>query len=388
LYFDHNATTAVLPEVADRFAAAVRDIWGNPSSIHSHGQMARHRLETCRRTLAALMHATPPEMVFTSGGTESDNLALLGLIRSLPVGRKHVITTSIEHPAVLAPCEQLGREGVEVTVVPVRRDGTVDPEAVKDACRPDTVLVSIMHANNETGCLQPLAEIGAWVHERRQAGRQIFLHSDGVQAFGRVPVDMQALKVDLYSASAHKLGAPKGTGLLYVRKGTPLTAVQFGGRHERERRAGTENVPGAVAFAKAAELAAGSNEKVERTWRDRFETQILAALDDIEVNGGTAERLPNTSNVCFNGVSGESLVIALDMRGIAVSSGSACSSGSIAPSHVLLAMGHTPERARSSVRFSFGPLNTAEDVGVLIESTVECVGRLRKTVRREKQLAG
>jgi cysteine desulfurase len=370
------------------FAAAVRDVWGNPSSIHSQGQTARHRLETSRRTLARLMHATPPELVFTSGGTESDNLAILGSVRAVSAATKHVVTTSIEHPAVLGPCEQLRREGVELTIVPVKPDGTVDPDAVRRACRPDTVLISVMHANNETGCLQPIAEIGEWVQERRQAGQQIFLHSDGVQAFGRVPVDVQALKADLYSASAHKLGAPKGTGLLYVRKGIPLNAVQFGGRHERERRAGTENVPGAIAFAKAAELAIESDERLVRSWRNRFESQVLAAIDGIEINGGIAERLPNTSSLCFSGVSGESLVIALDMKGMAVSSGSACSSGSIEPSHVLLAMGHTPERARSSGRFSFGPLNTAEDVEALIESTIECVSRLRRTTRREKQLAG
>ncbi len=379
-YFDHNATTPIAPEVADAVAAALRDAWGNPSSTHAAGQTARQWLENSRRRIAAFLGAAPPEIVFTSGGTESNNLAILGLLRNCPGTRKHVVTTAIEHPSVLEPCRQLEREGVDVTYVRVRPDGVVNPGEIVRSVREDTVLVSVMHANNEVGTIQPVAEIAALVQERRRAGQGIYFHSDGVQALGKVDFNVRQLGVDLYSVSAHKLYAPKGTGVLFVSKGTPLKALQFGGRHERERRAGTENVAGAVAFARALDLPR------PQFFRDQFEERVLAAIPDAHVNGSTAPRLPNTSSITLPGVSGESMVIALDMKGMAVSSGSACSSGSTDPSHVLLAMGLSRDQARSSVRFSFGRDNTREDTEALAEAVISIAHKLRKSALKENHL--
>jgi cysteine desulfurase len=384
LYFDHNATTFVAPEVAETMTAALRDVFGNPSSTHGPGQIARQQLENARRTLAESLNARAPEIVFTSGGTEANNLAVLGLVRNLPNESKHVVTSAIEHPCVLEACRQLEREGVIVTYVPVGPSGIVDLAQIRAYLRPSTVLVSVMHANNETGLLQPIAAIAELVTELRSAGQNIFFHSDGVQALGKVAaVDVRELDVDLYSVSAHKLFAPKGTGALYVRKGTPLHAIQFGGRHERERRAGTENVPGAMAFARAVQL---SQLGEASTLRDLFEAEVLARLDGVEINGAAHPRLPNTSNLLFRGLSAEALVIALDMQGIAVSTGSACSSGSVEPSHVLMAMGRTREEARSSVRFSFGRYNTPEEIATLVEALTASVGKLRRTAPRETQV--
>lgn len=378
LYFDHNATTPVAPEVADAFHAAVCDIWGNASSIHRPGQHAREALERSRRTVAQFLGASANEIVFTSGGTESNNLAVLGLVRNLPGTHKHVVTSTIEHPAVLGPIEQLEREGIAVTRVGVSSDGVVDADQVINSLRPETVLISLMHANNEVGTLQPVRQIAAIARKRG-----IYLHSDGVQAPGRVPVNARELGVHLYSLSGHKLYAPKGVGALYVEKGTPVRGVQFGGRHERERRAGTENVAGAVALSRATELP-----RIDvSSLRDSFENHILTEVRDVEINGRAALRLPNTSNVTFRGLSGEALVIALDMLGMAVSTGSACSSGSTEPSPVLLAMGLTREEARSSVRFSFGRYNTAEDVGKLADAVVATARRMRKQPAREASYA-
>jgi cysteine desulfurase len=376
-YFDHNATTPVAPEVLRDLTATLVEVSGNASSIHHFGQAAKQRLERARREMAARIGCDAREIVFTSGGTESDNLAIFGIARradSVGSGgraRKHVITSTIEHPAVLNACGQLEREGAEVTYLPVGSDGIVLLTELKRALRPATALITIMHANNETGALQPIREIAAMA----RASRAVF-HSDGVQVAGRIPVNVRELGVDLYSVSGHKFGAPKGIGALYVRKGIPLEPISFGGHHERDRRAGTENVPGAAALGRAAELTA--DWQGTAVLRDRLERGILSRVAGTSVNGSTENRLPNTTNIRFDGIEGEAVVIALDLRGYAVSSGSACSSGAVEPSHVLLAMGLQPEEARSSVRFSLGPENTESEVDGLIEAVEASVAHLRR----------
>ncbi len=372
--------------MAETLAAALRQVYGNASSTHREGQLARQQLEKSRRTIAEALHAAPAELVFTSGGTESNNLAILGLVRNAAGARKHVITTTMEHPSVLECCRQLERENVDVTYVGVNSGGLVNVEEIRQNMRAETVLISVMHGSNEVGTIQPIREIGELVRERRQAGQMLFFHSDGVQAFGKIAVDVQQLGVDLYSISAHKLFGPKGVGGLYVRKGTPLRGIHFGGRHERERRAGTENVPGAMAFARAVELCAEGDANDVSALRDFFEAEVLSAVSDVEVNGAISSRLPNTSNLLFRGISAEALVIALDLKGIAVSTGSACSSGSTEPSHVLLAMGRSREEARSSVRFSFGRYNTVDDIDVLVKAIAGSVVKLRASARLEKSL--
>jgi cysteine desulfurase len=374
-YFDHNATTPVSPEVLEALLSATRDVYGNASSIHYQGQQAKQHLEAARRQVAALLNAKPAEVVFLSGGTEADNLAIFGTVRNAPRAKKHVITTAFEHPAVLGACAQLEREGVEVTRVPVSGAGLVDPEEVRRALRPETVLVSVMHANNELGTVQPIAEISRIA---REAG--VLMHSDGVQALGKVPVDVEALGVDLYSITGHKVYAPKGEGALYVRKGTRLGSVQFGGHHERDRRPGTENVPGAVALGRAAEwISANLGAEAERLrgLRDRLETAVLARVPRCGVNGAGAPRTPNTSNIYFDNIDGEAMVIALDLKGFSVSGGAACSSGAAEPSHVLTACGLPPERARASIRFSLGRQNTAEQVDALVDAIAATVAHLR-----------
>lgn len=375
-YFDHNATTPVAPEVLRNLTTTLVEVSGNASSIHHFGQTAKQRLEQARREIASRIGCDAKEIVFTSGGTESDNLAILGVARRAIAGgagrgKIHVVTSTIEHPAVLNACAQLEREGAEVTYVPVDREGIVQLTELRRALRPATVLVTIMHANNETGAMQPVREIADLAH----ASRAVF-HSDGVQVAGRLPVNVRELGVDLYSISGHKFGAPKGVGALYARKGTPLEPISFGGHHERDRRAGTENVPGAAALGRAAEL--GIDWSVTAALRDRLERGIQERVPGTAVNGSTEHRLPNTTNIRFDGIEGEAIVIALDLRGYAVSSGSACSSGAVEPSHVLLAMGLTPEQARSSVRFSLGPENTEEEVDGLIEAVEASVAHLRR----------
>ncbi len=386
LYFDHNATAPVAPEVAEAFSEALRSVPGNASSTHRAGQLARQRLESGRVAIASKLGCSPAELVFTSGGTESNNLAILGLVRNLSATRKHLIVTEIEHPAVLEPVRQLRREGAEITFASVSANGIVDPDEIEDSLRPETVLVSVMHANNETGAVQRIQEIAEIVGRRRVSGQQVYLHSDGVQAFGKLEVNANQLGVDLYSLSAHKIHGPKGVGALFVRKGTPMRGIQFGGRHERDRRAGTENVPGVIAFARAVELLPEHGADDLATLRDRFEHQVLSALEDVEVNGSLLHRLPNTSNLLFRGLSGEMLLIALDTAGFAVSTGSACSSGSIEPSHALIAMGRSVTEARSSLRFSFGRTNTPEEVDQLAAAAIAAVCRLRKAKTGRPQL--
>jgi len=375
-YFDHNATTPVSPEVLETLAGTLRDVHGNASSIHHFGQVAKQRLEQARRQTAALLGCDTKELVFLSGGTEADNLAILGAVRTHASRSKHVITTQIEHPAVLNTCAQLEREGVAVTYARAGENGVVDPAEIRRSLRPGTVLISAMHANNETGASQP---IGAIAKIAREAGA--LFHVDGVQAAGKIPVDVKDLGVDLYSISGHKFYAPKGIGALYVRKGTKLRPIQFGGKHEREWRPGTENVPGAVALGCAAELAARNPQEESLrlgALRDRLEHGILDRIPSTGVNAGRSPRTPNTTNIYFDGIEGEALVISLDLKGFAVSSGSACSSGSVEPSHVLLAMGLTPERARASLRFSLGRSNDERQVDALIDAVVESVSHLRK----------
>ena len=352
------------------------EVYGNASSIHHFGQIAKQRLEMARRQIAAFIGAQPQEIVFVSGGTEADNLALFGVVRHASDTASHVITTAIEHPAVLNACAQLEREGVAVTYVRVGSTGVVDPDDIRRALRPGTVLVSVMHANNELGTVQPLAEISRIT---REAG--IPLHSDGVQALGKIPVDVNALGVDLYSMSGHKIYAPKGIGALFVRKGTSIRSIAFGGHHERERRPGTENVPGAVAMGQAAECAVRrllTDSERLATLRDRLETEVLARISATGLNGARDRRTPNTSNIYFDGIEGESLVIALDLRGFAVSTGAACSSGAVEPSHVLTNIGLPADRARSSIRFSLGRANTVEQVDALIGAIDDSVNHLRR----------
>jgi cysteine desulfurase len=375
-YFDHNATTPVAPEVLETMVSCLGQVYGNASSIHHFGQAAKQRLETARRQVAALIHADAREIVFTSGGTEADNMAILGVVRAASRPRPHVITCAIEHPAVLMTVKQLMAQGVDATAVRVGASGVVSPDDIRRALRPETVLISIMHANNELGTLQPVAEIAQIAH---QAG--IPLHVDGVQTLGKIPVDVSALGVDLYSMSGHKLYAPKGVGALYVRKGTQLAPITFGGHHERDRRPGTENVPGIAAFGAAAELAGRHLQSdVERlsALRDRLESAILDRIPGTGINGSRWNRTPNTSNIYFDGVDGEAMTIALDLRGFAVSTGAACSSGALTPSHVLTAIGLPDDRARASMRFSLGRGNTAEQVDALVEAVCGSVAHLRR----------
>jgi len=375
-YFDHNATTPLAPEVLETMVSCLGQVYGNASSIHYFGQSAKQKLEAARRQVASLIHAPATSIVFTSGGTEADNLAIFGAVRAAGAGRNHVITTSIEHPAVLASCRQLEREGCSVTCLRAGSNGAVQPDDLRAALRPETALVSVMHANNETGVIQPVAEIARIA---REAG--VPVHVDGVQALGKIPVDVEDLGVDFYTASGHKIYAPKGVGALYVRKGARVAPIAFGGHHERDRRPGTENVPGIAAFGAAAELAAqnlaADAERIGNL-RDRLEAAVLDRIPGSGVNGSRWNRVPNTTNLYFEGIDGEALVIALDLRGFAVSTGAACSSGAIAPSHVLTAMGLSAERARASMRFSLGRSNTAAQVDGLIEALTASVAHLRR----------
>jgi cysteine desulfurase len=373
IYLDNNATTPVLPEVFEAMRPYFADHFGNASSIHHHGQETRAAVESAREAVARLLGSHPAEIVFTSGGTEADNLAISGVVKA----RDHVITSAIEHHAVLQAAKALEEIGCEMTIVPVDGRGLVDPADVRRALRPNTKLISIMLANNETGVLQPVEEIG------KIAGlANVLFHTDAVQAAAKVPIAVQEIACGMLSISGHKIHAPQGVGALYLQKGTRLRPLLYGGRHERSRRAGTENVAGIVGLGKAAELAKQSFDRCEQqkmaAMRDRLEQGILAQVDDAAVNGEGATRVPNTTNLRFDGIEGEALVIALDLKGLAVSTGAACSSGAIEPSHVLLAMGLRPDQAHASIRFSLGKQTTEEDIDFALTLVPETVARLRE----------
>jgi cysteine desulfurase len=373
VYLDNNATTPVLPKVLEAMRPYFGERFGNASSIHHHGQETRAAVERARESMADLLGCRPAEVVFTSGGTEADNLAIFGLARS----GDHVITSTIEHHAVLNSCKHLAEKGIEVTSVPVDGRGLVDPDDLRRALRPNTKLVTIMFANNETGVIQPVEELGKICAEA-----EVYFHTDAVQAAAKVPIRVKEIGCDLLSISGHKIHAPQGVGALYVRKGTTLEPMLYGGSHERSRRAGTENVPGIVGLGKAAELAVQGfkNGEIARmaALRDSLERAILQNVEGAGVNGEGAPRVPNTSNIYFDYIEGEALIISLDLKGLAVSTGAACSSGAIEPSHVLTAMGLRPDRARASIRFSLGKQNTAEDVEFAIELVPASVARLRE----------
>ena len=373
VYMDANATTPLLPEVLEAMQPYFVERFGNASSVHSFGQQARGAVEQARIKVAALLHCRPAEIVFTSGGTESDNLALFGATKP----GDHVITTTIEHHAVLHAAEQLAKSGREVTFIHVDDNGVVDPEDVRRALRPNTRLISVMMANNETGAIQPVEAIRAIATE---AGVQF--HTDAVQAAGKLPMHVEKIGCNLLSISGHKIHAPQGTGVLFVRKDTKIEPLMYGGTHERQRRAGTENLAGIVGLGKAAEIAArsledGSTQQIAAL-RDRLQIEILARVGDAGVHSGQVPRVPNTTNLWFDHLEGEALVISLDLKGLAVSGGSACASGASEPSHVLTAMRVPADRARASLRFSLSKLTTAEDVDYAIEIVPQAVAKLRE----------
>lgn len=388
VYLDHNATTPLAPEVLRAMTPYLTEEFGNASSIHSVGQRARAGVEQARSQVAALLGAREKEIVFTSGGTEADNLAIRGVVGASQRARKHVITSAIEHHAVLNTCQALEAEGVSISYVPVSRGGLVDPEEVRRALTPDTVLITIMHANNELGTVQPIAEIAAIAREHK-----IPFHTDAVQAVGKLPLDVNELGVDLLSLSAHKFYGPKGVGALYIRRNLPLKPLLFGGHHERDRRPGTENVAGIVGLGAAAELATAhlKNEASRlAALRDELEARLLDRVPHAGFNGDRARRTPNTTNLYFDFVEGEPLVIALDLKGIAVSTGAACSSGAVEPSHVLTAIGLPAERARASLRFSLGRSTTRDDidyVGEVLPAVVEHLRELSPLYSKASSLA-
>ena len=376
VYLDHNATTPLDPTVADRVAQAMRDVWGNASSVHHFGQQAKGALDLARGSVAALIGGDASEIVFTAGGTESDNLAIRGAAEALePSGRKHLVTSAIEHEAVLNTMKALARRGWRVTIVPVDASGIVSIDRMREAITDDTALVSVMHANNEIGTIQPIAEIAAAAHERGA-----LLHTDAVQSAGKIPIDVRALGVDMLTIAGHKLYGPKGTGALWMKRGVRLVSPITGGKQERSRRAGTENVPALVGLGVAAELAqqkmAAEAPRLSAL-RDRLEAGVLSKVSNTERNGAAAPRVPNTTNISIDRVEAESLLIGLDLAGIAVSSGSACSSGSLEPSHVLKAMGLPHPRTLGSIRFSLGTANTQADVDRVIEALPPIVEKLR-----------
>jgi cysteine desulfurase len=386
VYLDHNATTGVAPEVLDAMLPYLSAEYGNAASIHTFGQRARGAVETAREQVAALIGARAQEIVFTSGGTEADNHAIFGVVAAAvsSVSRPHVITSSIEHEAVLNSCQALEKQGAEVTYLAVDRQGRVQPEELRRALRKETVLITIMHANNELGTVQPLDEIGRIASEA-----DVCLHTDAVQSAGKLAIDVNALGVDLLTLSGHKFYAPKGMGALYIRGGTRLRQLFYGGHHQRGFRPGTENVPGIVGLGKAAELARRSlAEDAARisALRDRLEQGIATQVPHARVNAAHAPRTPNTANITFHGIEGEALVIALDLKGLACSTGAACSSGSVEPSHVLTAIGLPPEEARASLRFSLGRDTSAADIDFALQIVPATVNQLRElspTYRRE-----
>lgn len=376
IYLDHNATTPLHPEVLEAMLPYYKEAFGNPSTIYSFGQETRKATDEARETVANLIGASPEEIIFTSGGTEADNLALKGVPAALEKKGKHIITSSIEHHAVLSTLKYLEKRGYQVSFLPVDEHGWLDPGEVEEAITSQTVLISVMHANNEVGTIEPISEIGEIA---QKAG--IYLHTDAVQTIGKIKVNVDDLKVDLLSLSAHKFYGPKGVGALYVRKGTRIYPLLHGGYQERRRRAGTENVAGIVGLGKAAEIAPKEmvqQSRRESNLRDRLEKMIRENINHCQLNGHPTQRLPNTLNISFEFIEGESLILNLDLKGIAASTGSACTSGSLEPSHVLMAMGVAPEIAQGSIRFSLGRDNRKEDIDYTVENLVEIVTRLRE----------
>ena len=376
IYLDHNATTPLDPSVADAVSATLRNDFGNPSSVHHFGQRAKQLVDKARSTVASLIEAEPLEIVFTSGGTEADNLAIRGAADAMKsTGRTHLITSAIEHEAVLNTIKALDRQGWQTTLLPVDANGIVSVEDLTRIINDKTALVSVMHANNEIGTIQPITDLAEVAHKHGA-----LFHTDAIQSVGKVPVSVKTLGADLLSLSAHKFNGPKGVGALWLKRGVRLTTVQTGGRHERNRRAGTENVPGLVGMGIASELAQQKLTKSNQdfsTLRDLLEERILQGVSDTTINGLRNRRVPNTSNISFAGLEAESLLIALDLEGVAVSTGSACSSGSLEPSHVLRAMGLPSNRVQSSIRFSLGTGNSRADIERLISILPALVGRLR-----------
>ncbi|MEZ5293398.1 MAG: cysteine desulfurase family protein [Vicinamibacterales bacterium] len=375
IYLDHNATTPLVPPALTRLCSVAGEVWGNASSVHHYGQQAKAVLDAARAATAALLGAEPPEIVFTGGGSEADNAAIRGAAEALePSGRRHLVVSSIEHEAILQTAKALARRGWRVTFLPVGASGVVEPDALAGALTDQTALVSVMHANNEIGTIQPVAALAALAR-----ARGALFHTDAVQTAGKLPVDVQALGVDLLSISAHKFGGPKGVGALWIRRGVRLAPFVTGGRQERSRRAGTENVPGLAAMGVAAEYArttAATAAPAVAALRDRLERGILAGVPGTAVNG-SGPRVPNTTNLSFDRVESESLLIALDLEGVAVSSGSACSSGTLEPSHVLKAMGLPHARTMNSLRFSLGAMNTADEIDHVVAVLPALVTKLR-----------
>jgi cysteine desulfurase len=399
VYLDFNATTPVEPEVLDAMLPYFSAEFANAASIHTPGQRARAAVETAREQVAALIGARPQEIIFTSGGTESDNHAIFGVVAqpllphlSLPNGAvgpgevgKHIITTAIEHEAVLNACQAVEKEGVRVTYLPIDPEGQIDLEQLRRALRPETALITIMHANNELGTVQPLEEIG-----RIAAKADVYFHTDAVQSAGKIPIDVNVLAVDLLSLSGHKLYAPKGIGALYVRGGTRLRQLLYGGHHQRGFRPGTESVPGIVGLGKAAEIARHSLADDARrvsAFRDKLQQGLLERVPQSRVNGGSAPRTPNTTNLVFPGVEGEALLISLDLKGLACSTGAACSSGAVEPSHVLTAIGLPPEEARASLRFSLGRHTTSADIDFALNVVPAAVAQLRELSPTYRKMA-
>ena len=381
VYFDYNATTPLAPEVSEAVVRAMRDVFGNASSIHHFGQQAKAVIDEARSAVAALIHADPSEIVFTSGGTEADNLAIRGAAEAIePAGRRHLIASAIEHEAVLNTVKALTRRGWRTTLLPLDQTGVVSPDRLREAIDADTALVSVMHANNEIGTIQPVAALAAIAHEHGA-----LFHTDAVQSAGKIPVDARALGADLLSLSAHKFNGPKGAGALWIKRGTRMQPTVTGGKHERNRRAGTENVAAIAGLGVAAQLAAakmaGEGARVAAL-RDRLEAGILRDVPGTQVNGAREARVPNTTNISFDRVEAESLLIALDLEGIAVSTGSACSSGTLEPSHVLKAMGLPPHRTQNSLRFSLGLFSTPEEVDRVVAVLPRLVDKLRGLTRK------
>ncbi len=389
VYLDNAATTAVDGEALRAMLPYFSEEMGNAQSVHSFGRRAKAAVEHARRQVASLINADPTEIIFLSGGTESDNLAIRGVARAYGASGRHIITTRIEHPAVLAACQSLEQEGFRVTYLPVDRSGVVSVESVRDAIASDTILISVMHANNETGAIQPIEEIGRVIDEARAAGSaHLRFHTDAVQSVGKTAIDVARLGVDLLSISAHKIHGPKGAGALYARKGVRLAKLLHGGHHERDRRPGTENVTGIVGLGKAAEIARARIDEMDRVrgLRDYFESELRARINDVNINASVA-RLPNISNITFCGIDGEALLIALDLRDIAVSTGSACSSGSLEPSHVLTAMGFRRDEVLASLRFSLSLATTREEIDYTLRAIEEIVPHLQRLSEEDDEEA-